>query len=401
MKPNALALGIALVAGFAQTPAAVQACKYSIRDIGFVHRANASYQLVLIEDDDPAAVDRAERAQLMHKALADANVTFSVLKPNQDAGHPILKRAAVVSAPRPGLWVVSPDGRVAPVAVPTPSGTSSWGIREIDALLDSPGRCEIGRHLTSGLGAVVVIEGADPASNQRAQRLAENVVTQVNEVVGKLEKPTKNGPAVVVVKADDSERWLRWGLGETLDEVAQAARITVVFGQFRRSGKAMTDPDFDPTKLFSHVAVLGYSCECSLDRAALFGPALPHRWGTSQRKRVSLDVGIDPESPQVRAEVNAILAKAPLIEAGEFHVTYEQLMLGFKETPLDEDDGPPPAKTVADAVGVRSETPTKSAQLPATISSGSTTTLVILFVVTFFVTLLGRFFWRRKTALKP
>jgi hypothetical protein len=353
-----IVVSLLVVAGFVAISAeAVYACKYSVRDVGFANPQSSTYQLQFFTL--PSRLELVETTTEAAKiALADSNVAFS-------SGGDIpaaLKSIPDAKQSRQGLWLVGPTGRAKPLLLETGGKLDDVKrlVAQLQEIVDSPLRSKIASQLTSHYATVIVVDGEDANENTRARAAAEQLVKQIADVRGKLEKPVKEGPSLEIVTRDQQprERWFLWGLG--IDEDQKHAAIAFIFGQFRRSAKVYAGDEIDVPKMFSSMAALGYSCECNLDRATLFGPALPHRWTVADRKRTMQAVGFDPHDSQVRAEINALLAKQPLIEAGELNVTYEQLMLGLKEVPLDEDDRASPSA------------PPQSSPVPSTIAVAPT-----------------------------
>lgn len=377
-----LAVGLAVAMAVAW-PDPAEACKYSVRDVGFVDSDGPAFQLVLLTKKalEPSVIDKWRQA--IRPVLADANIVFAAVASADEPNHPALKVARATDTP--ALWLFDPrSGRAAAIALPLDAaGQVDWSRlgAALTALADSPARQAMARHLPAGLAVLVLIEGSDSASNARARATADRVIDQLGQVLGRLEKPVKKAPLLVTIRAADrdNESWLLWGLGLPVEQEKEA-RLAVVFGRFRRSGPVLQGQQVEPVSLFSQVATLGRSCECSLDRAATFGPVVPHLWALTERKAVAGELGFDPEDPLVKAEINGILAKAPVAEpkGNSGKLTYEELLLGFRETPLDEDDPKPVKDTPAKSKGKKMQVvrPEVAAPIAVTVPAGAPDSLV-------------------------
>lgn len=334
-----LLLAALVVCGCAIT-APAHACKYSVRDVGFVNMKNADYSLIFLAGDQYDAAFRSSLEKIARQELAGSNVGFTMIDLVKTPDPKIVK----LLKNSPGLWLVGPNDRATELELPTIANTLNADrlTPNLRNLANSPFARQLAEQLPNAFAVTVFVDGDDPAENQRARLEVERVTEQIRQVMGRLEKPAKGPPLILSLDAQqrENERSLLWALGV---EETKRPNAAIVFGRFRRGAKLFTGDQIDAAKMFSPLAALGFSCECNLDRDTLFGPTLPHRWTDDNRKRTSAANGFEPDDPQVRAEVNAILAKKPLIEAGELSVTFEELMLGLKETPLDESDPAPPA----------------------------------------------------------
>src|SRR5712675_982726 len=73
--------------------AAVHACKYNVRDVGFVELGQAPYKLYcLIDRNTPKEFADAFR-QTAHATLLDANVEFEMVTVEGNENHPALSLA--------------------------------------------------------------------------------------------------------------------------------------------------------------------------------------------------------------------------------------------------------------------------------------------------------------------
>ncbi|KAB2661266.1 MAG: hypothetical protein DVB31_12560 [Verrucomicrobia bacterium] len=311
------------------------ACRYSIRDTGFVDLGNSPVRLEF--SCGPAFPDavRAALARAAAAVLPDSNLAFAA---NTDArpGEPALLR------------LVDAAGRTLPVAGATAlPRTADDAVRLLESLVDSPMRERLRRETLRAYAVVLLVEGTDGAANERARAAAAAAIASVARLIPGMPKPVDVAPQLVVLGPDRQagESILLWGLG--LDPApASDPRLAIVYGRGRRLGSALEGPLITETALRERLVLVGQDCECDLDRAWLRGPLVPGRWDRGMQEAAAKALGFDPENPVVRAEVGRIVERGP--QAGQRRKTAgTSQALGYSE---DSVDALPSATDVAEAV---------------------------------------------------
>ncbi len=313
--------------------APAHACKYSVRDVGFVSPSER-VTLALVHDGSVPADVLKQAEQSLRPALRDSNVLLRVVAP----GDPLLAdHAEMRKSPGLSLWLVAPDRAVRPLQLPT-----DLSAKELRALIDSPLLQRVRVASLERFAVLLLIEGTDEAANAKAKGKAALVAAQIDKVLSRLEKPTPQGPELIVVPL--AERGtidlLRWSVG---DHDAAEPRIVVVYGQLRRTRHVFAGSSWELPDLFTTLVTLGQSCECDLDRQQYFGPVLPHVWPAESQQRVAELLKFDPANSSVRTEVEAILQKSPQPEGDRKtrRVSFEEVMSGYRERSIDDDDDTP------------------------------------------------------------
>lgn len=297
------------------------ACRYSVRDTGFVDLGDENYQLVLTGNN------LGERAELYRRiaaaSLLDANITL-VVRDQPDVGEPSLTLVA-----QDGRTLVLARGEELPSDV---AGATTL----IESIALSPLRAEIHEAALRSFAVVVFIEGGAAAEVSRVQASIEAAIRQVTRLMPGMPKPVDTPPALIRVSAERlaAERVTLWGLGFD-PEPADEPRVALVFGRGRRIGSPLEGPLITQTVVQERLVIIGQDCECELDREWMKGPLLPARWDAGRQQQALQSLGFDPENPLVRAEVSRIVLRGP--GTGQMKkLAGTASGLGYSEVLLDE-----------------------------------------------------------------
>lgn len=318
----------------------VYACRYSVRDTGFVDLGDAPYQLVLSGNNSPERVE-AFRG-ICSSSLLDANITFVVGEPSDQKV--------------PSLTLEDGNGRSLLLSAgdEMPSSDSEIGDL-IESVALSPLRARIHETALDAFAVVVFIEGADAEYNLRARSLIEAAIRNVARIMPSMPKPVDTPPAIIAVSRQQAatERVTLWGLG--IDPLPRdEPRVAIMMGRGRRIGAPLEGPLLTQTVVQDRLAIIGQDCECELDRAWMKGPLMPARWDAGRQREAVQKLGFDPENPLVRAEVSRIVLRGP----GERQLKKlagGSSVLGYSEVMLDDLPMDAPVETVDVAEPTRSE----------------------------------------------
>ena len=279
---------------------AAHACRYSVRDTGFVDLGTPFFRLELFSAG-PASPDVwSSLAGAAATALSDSNIRFST---NSDA--------------RPGesalLRLVDSEGRILSIA----SGgslprTSPAAALLLKSIAHSPMRERLMAEALRSYAVVLLIEGENTAANEQARGSAEQAILSIARLMPGMPKPVEIPPQLLRLprSAQLEERVLLWGLGLDPSPAADP-RLAIVYGRGRRLGTPLEGPLITQTVLRERLSLIGQDCECDLERSWLRGPLLPGRWDRSLQELAAKSLGFDPENPMVRAEVSRIVERGP------------------------------------------------------------------------------------------
>ncbi|MFM7102170.1 MAG: hypothetical protein ACKO3N_13475, partial [Verrucomicrobiota bacterium] len=159
------------------------ACRYSVRDTGFVDLGRDPWRL---EVSGPPGFRQLGR-QAAAAVLLDSNVALDP-DPNPAAG----RDAA------PALRLRGGAGRTLELPLPQPPPRS---VADMAALLEtvvaSPARTGMLRLALESYAVIVLVEGTDPAANEAARGAVEAAVARIRPLLPEMPKPVTVPPAVL------------------------------------------------------------------------------------------------------------------------------------------------------------------------------------------------------------
>jgi len=282
------------------------ACRYSVRDTGFVDLGLETYHLRWVPTAGVAA-DSANDIRIRAEALLrDSNLVWD----DASAGEGFPQS--------PGLYLRDAGGRVLDL---NGSGSSAGGDRSgeagrllsgVEAAAVSPLRERLYREGLRAYAVVLLVEGSDAPANERVRADAEAAIAAITRLLPTLPKPVETPPQWVSIslKEQEAEKVVIWGLGMDPGP-SPSPRVAIVYGRGRRLGAPLEGPLITQTALRDRLLLIGQDCECDLDRAWLRGPLLPGRWDRELQQAALTALGFDPGNPMVRAEISRIVERGP------------------------------------------------------------------------------------------
>ncbi|TVP99868.1 MAG: hypothetical protein EA381_09225 [Planctomycetaceae bacterium] len=302
------------------------ACRYTVRDIGFVELRGAEYSLVLSEVDDAAPAGGSFRlpegwAESLARELGGSNLRWQ-WGGGQEAGSrvpPEMNRARSVVA-----TLVDRQGRSLELGLWKSRGGAETAagaddLEQLVRLVFSPGRERMAREGIGAFAHLVVVEGTDRELNERAWAIAQEAGAAIRKVEPMLPRPIAFPVRVERIGLDQRLRdpVLEWSLGGDPADPAKAdaagsprePMVAVVYGRGRLAGPVMVGDAIGIHETLAQLALVGESCECETDRRWVEERILPHRWTAGDRQRAAASLGFDPESPLVRAEMIRIVSQ--------------------------------------------------------------------------------------------
>ena len=300
------AVGAALIGG-----SAAHACKYNVRDIGFVDLAVEPFRFYGFVDSTTPEEVRSAFERISYVALMDAPVESIVV--DVDA-HPDGAGAAVFGSlgldACPAAALVSPGG--AALALPLeaddrPFNDALWAC--LDGVVSSPMRERIAEQTSATFGAVLLVDGPDPGQNRVARGVIEEALDLVKARMGSMPKTVTHPPVFLELDREsfEDERVLLWNLGLDPERI-EASNAVVLYGRARMLGRPLRGEALTTDHLAAALSFLGVDCECGTDREWLYGPALLVKWDETHRALAAQRLGFDPENPVVKTEVSQILS---------------------------------------------------------------------------------------------
>lgn len=334
------------------------ACRYSVRDTGFVDLGLEAYRLRWVPESGASAEVRS-KAELL---LRDSNLIW-----DEDPAGVGFPRTA-------GLYLRDVEGRILSLPLPNPSDATAV-LRGVEMAVTSPLRERVYREGLRAYALVLLLEGTDGEANARVRQDVDSAITATARLLSSMPKPVETPPQMVALSLKDqaTEKVLVWGLG--LDPAStDSPRVVLVFGRGRRLGSPLEGPLITQTALRDRLLLIGQDCECDLDRAWLKGPLLPGRWGRELQQAALDTLGFDPGNPMVRAEISRIVERGPQ-NPGRRRPPSSGTSLGYSEESVEtvlgsESDPAEPLNTgAASADSATSTNPTASIAPTALTSS--------------------------------
>ena len=312
-----------LFAAFVLVIPNLEACRYSVRDVGFADLGSERYKLRIFLNNSEQDKSANRFNQAAKALLVDSNVEFELSKTN------LQEQAGVL---------IAPDGQ-RKYAITPPDNSSGldqleWSM--IESIITSPARNKITKKLISSFAVVLLIEGSDKLQTERARLAAIEAIEAITKLMPKMPKPADNPPVLFQLPLEQSsaESVLLWSLGMEPKTTSEPQAV-VLMGRGRRVGEMMSGGLITRTALQEALAVIGQDCECGLDRVWMQGERFPLAWGQTEKKAAFTELGFDPDNPKVKAEISRIIARGPNSRPSgnpqSASENFDQLALGYSE----------------------------------------------------------------------
>jgi len=293
------------------------ACRYNVRDVGFVDLGNSAYELRF---PSPVEVETVQSRAFL------SNIVLS-------------NRKLPSEASQPQVVLLSPDQRKLVISA-TPVKQDKV-LTTYQACISDYAQGLIKR-LINCHSVILIAEGADTEQNKRAAKIAQRTVKEVLATRSLWPKPIENGPEIVTLARSEQAKYktMLWSLG--VSPTNSETQVLVLFGRGRRLGDVLDINQVEEGALTRLLNIVSIDCECDFNVARLIGPMLPHVWDEQLEQLASDSLGFDPGQPLVKVEVEQILARWPREEGENNSLPPERMALGYVEIALptgDEDMG--------------------------------------------------------------
>lgn len=314
---------------FLSLTASAFACRYNVREIGFVDAGQPKFRLAVFVHGDEQKDRLPDFQESAGRILGPSNVIWDVVDEVQSPASPDLRHRAQLGPRLPGGMMIAPHGG------------EGWPIflhfarPELDAKLTtlaaSPVRAQILSATIETYGAVLLLRSENETANAAARALANGAIKVTEGALADLPKRIALGPRLI--ECDPSlpeEQVIAWSLGVNGKALAQPV-LAVVYGRGRLAGPALRGDSLTEQKLRDQLALIGADCECIMDHAWMTAGAIPLAVSAADEIRIISALGFDPAAASVKAEVLQILqtqaaaAADPARRGGG----------GYRETPLE------------------------------------------------------------------
>ncbi|MFT4689173.1 MAG: hypothetical protein ACI9OD_001378 [Limisphaerales bacterium] len=388
----------------------VAACRFNVRDVGFVDLGSQPYRLFCYVD---AKTDAAEVTLLRDVSLAvylDCNIQAEVISLKYlNNGAAKAQFDLVKGRPLPAAVLVDGTGRGLAVNIGAGAGFQEKIWDSLEAVSESAGRSALLEQVVNRYGVLLLVEGKDAARNQAVRAIADSAIELVAKAINEksLEKEIENPPSVMVVKAEDrqQERILLWSLGISETSVNEP-QLAILYGRARQIGSVLSGDKITKSAVSAILNTIGLSCECGLDRSWMQGHMIPSKWEESTQSLAAKTLGFDPESPAIKMEMSQILSKSGQSRKAKEFGNGAALLAGYSEiaanvtTDQTDQSASPDKIALTNSVAPPVATPlplppTVTVSAPVTIHSRGRFLWVVVTGVGIFVGLIGAFIFFR------
>lgn len=317
--------------GCLQTQSAF-ACRYNVRETGFVDLGIEPYFLYSFIDKDTPANVVSDFEEVADANLVGSNIRVEIVDTVQHKSHPAMKLLDKWALRElPAAVLVSPDGQSLPVALRAPRESFKDTLRSgLGVILSSPKREEIIEQVVKAYGIVLLIEGPNAKENDKARQACAAAVEQVSAEMEMMPKPIANPPALMALDPESfsEEKVLLWSLGVEADEITEPHAV-VLYGKARWIGPLFKGEEITEYNLASVLFVVGADCECGFDYRWLQGTMLPARWDEKKQAQIAENLGFDPENPMIKSEMSWII--------GRGYSSYPRTPYGYQELVVESE----------------------------------------------------------------
>lgn len=358
-----------------QSVTEVSACKYNIRDVGFVDFGADVYRLYPYVAQDTSPEIRNRINDLAAAVFADSNIYFEGIS-DSDKTNPqaleLLGQLQLETFPTAVLTVADRQ----PLVIPIPEDHEQMTMT-FENLLSSPLRETLLKKLQDVYALVLVLHGADSERNTRALETARSSIAEISRFMDNMPKASGNPPELLELPWSQRarEKVLLWSLG--VDEEDPQPAAVVLYGRGRIMGVVLKGQEISETHLDQYLSIVGLDCECGLDRRWMTGRRLPMKWDQQTQQQVAKVLNFDPESPMVKMEISRILMKGPNPDAAMDLKNLSPAGFGYQEIEISLKPSQLQADTDADAMPDEPVVTPQSIEQPA-LSRSTMIALAIL-----------------------
>lgn len=247
-----------------QTATEVAACRYNVRDVGFVDFRATVYKLYLFVADDTSPDVRGRINDLADAVLADSNIHFEAI-PDSEKTDPqaveLLGQLQLETIPAAVLSVADRQ----PLVIPVPEDREQM-TPTFESLVSSPLRDTFLKKLKDVYALVLVVHGADSEQNNQSLEAARSSIEEISKFMHDMPKASGEPPELLELPWSQrtGEKVLLWSLGIDVENPEPAA--VVLYGRGRIMGAVLKGLKISETHFDRFLSIIGLDCECGLDR---------------------------------------------------------------------------------------------------------------------------------------
>lgn len=289
-----------------------QACRFTVREIGFTTLSQTNYTFVII--NNAPANNSALKALQQYKNNSNIGVLY--LNEQTDKNNPILQLAKKQNIPTPSLFLLSPNNRIHVISSNKQIGSNWQKIKDhfTETVLDSPIRKALRKDTETTFAHILSIDGSNSETNKKSLDFINKSSQQLKHVMPLMPKEVKYPPVVLKITKEEfqKEQVLLWSLG--IDTLSSYPQAVIIYGRGRTMGNTLTYEQIKDNLIFNYLSMIGADCECGLDRKWMLGIQIPMIWNAERRQKLATELGFDVDNPSILAEMSRIMAKESVEE---------------------------------------------------------------------------------------
>lgn len=299
----------------------VFACRYNVRDVGFIDLGDQPYGFFCYVDDNTEQYLIEGFRDVTDAELHQTNIEAVMVNVNTSPDHPLLPFLDSDTKTLPAFVLVSPARQTMKIESIVKGGDYKKSLRDsLNNIFLSPFRKEIADKVVDTFGLILIIEGLDAEEYENATTTAQTTIDHITSQMKWLPKKVGNPPVILKMsrQQQQKEKILLWSLGIDPDNISQTYAV-VLYGRGRLMGRTLSDEYLTKEMLARFFYMIGADCECGLDRSLMQGNMMPARWGNEQLQKLYEQLGFDTENPMVKFEVSRIIRRGSLLNNGAFN----------------------------------------------------------------------------------
>jgi len=292
---------------------AVFACRFNVRDVGFVDLENQPYGFFCFVSNSTEKQIADDFMEIATAQLSQTNIKAITVNVDQASDHPAMKYLSPDAKNFPVFILLSPSKQVTPIDSVEKGDGFKDSLRDtLEKIVSSPIRKEIIEKTIDAFGVVLIIEGPDAEENKKAVLDGQAAIKEITAQMSYLLKHIAKPPVLIQLKRQKQaqEEILLWSMGIDADDITQPYAI-IFYGRGRRMGPVLSGKDLAEEMLLKFFYVIGADCECDLDRSWMQGNMMPAKWDSDQLKILSEQLGFDTEHPMIKLEMSQIIRMGP------------------------------------------------------------------------------------------
>ena len=297
------------------------ACRYTIREIGFSSLSNSLYTLYRIDKKEVSFPSNLSK-KFLHSNVNPYAILF-------DAAQKTLQDFVTVNKLKlPAYILKDKNGRMLAVKED----------QLFKKLLGGAFQKEITRELPARYATVLLVEGFDATKNLIAKSEIQKALLEIKNIMLALPKSVENPPNLKIISpADfDKEKILLWSLG--LKAPPENPTAFIFYGKGRLMGDAISKHHLTTENIYRLLSFIGADCECGLDRKWMFGYQIPLLWDKKTQNTLQKILDFDVENPMVLTEMGRILATKKKELTSDEAISFKPVEVNINdEIPFDEE----------------------------------------------------------------